>query len=102
MHTSFSEGISTLLRAPALHLSGISFCPEFSYPASSRESKRTSSTVVIPHSRFIQNPFSCQNGHSRYRSTWQSRQAGLTVVIGINHPEIPEEWSLDQLVQLLE
>ena len=30
----------------------------------------TSSTVVMPHSRFMQKPLSCQNGQSRYKSTY--------------------------------
>jgi hypothetical protein len=36
---------------------------------SERRRKRTSSVVSTPQARFMQNPFSCQKGHSLKRST---------------------------------
>lgn len=66
--TSSSGGISTLLNSAARHFAGISLFTSSTYYTYNDRRGLTSSTVVIPHSRFMQNAFSCQKGQSRYKS----------------------------------
>lgn len=65
VRTSDSRGISSLLRAAARHFSGISLYESVRIEDLGTQYRPTSSTVVMPHSLFMQKPFSCQNGHSR-------------------------------------
>lgn len=55
------------------HFSGISLYKRGvsipAVPELSTAFRLTSSAVSTPHARFMQNPFSYQKGHSRYRST---------------------------------
>src|SRR5712671_818308 len=60
---------SNLLRVPTLHCSGISLCQHVRQRAAVSRDARTSSTVMIEQSLFMQYTFSSQNGHSLYRST---------------------------------
>lgn len=67
-----------------------------------REAGRTSSAVSTPQSRFIQNEFSYQNGHSLKRSTCQkpcSAQLGVVVQSSDANAVELEEGGLDEIVQ---
>ena len=63
---------------------------------------RTSSTVVMPHSRFMQRPLSCQNGQSRYKSIYEARNEHLTLKRCLEtYPEELKERHVHQRVQLV-
>lgn len=69
-HTFSVEAGSTRLNALARHFSGISLYSKLSGRIfKERQIQPTSSTVVIAHPGSLQEPWSGQKGHSRYRST---------------------------------